>query len=295
MHQEDQLKVLLGCILFQEFTGSELYVYELAKKLHENGCDVTIVSPHINGPLAKLAQDNGIEVYDFNNIPNNRKFDIIHCQHKPIVQELVRRYPDTKKVCSIHSEVISLEEPFIDVSIRQYIAVRPEIKTYLEDTFNINSNIINLIYNPIDEARFKPRNVPLHNSVLFVGTIDYLRRNTIYDLVEYTKSISKDLWLVGKNSESYLANVLENTHVKYSPSCAAVERYVQCCDETAGIQLGRTTIEGWMCGKPGWIYKVDNRGTILDKTFTQPPKDVSKFYAINVAKQIKDIYLDILK
>jgi len=295
MYQEGQLKVLLGCILFQEFTGSELYVYELAKKLHENSCHVTIISPHINGPLAKLAQDNGIEVYDFNNIPNNRKFDIIHCQHKPIVQELVRRYPDTRKVCSIHSEVISLEDPFIDASIHQYIAVRPEIKTHLEDNFNINSNIITVVYNPIDETRFKMRDVPSHNSVLFVGTLDYLRKDTIYDLVEYTKSISKDLWLVGKDSNTYLSDLLKNKHVKYSPSNSTVEKYVQCCDETAGIQLGRTTIEGWMCNKPGWIYKVDNQGSILNKTFTQPPEDISKFYAINVAKQIRDIYLNALK
>ena len=295
MHQEGQLKVLLGCILFQEFTGSELYVYELAKKLHDINCNVTIISPHINGPLTKLAQDNGIEVYDFNNIPNNRKFDIIHCQHKPIVQELVRRYPNTRKVCSIHSEVISLEDPFIDVSIHQYIAVRPEIKTHLENNFNINSNIITVVYNPIDETRFKMRDVPSHNSVLFVGTIDYLRKDTIYDLVEYTKNISKDLWLVGKDSNTYLSDLFKNKHVKYSHSCSTVEKYVQCCDETAGIQLGRTTIEGWMCNKPGWIYKVNNQGNILNKTFTQPPEDISKFYAINVAKQIKDIYLNVLK
>lgn len=295
MHQEGQLKVLLGCILFQEFTGSELYVYELAKKLHDINCNVTIISPHINGPLAKLAQDNSIEVYDFNSIPSNRKFDIIHCQHKPIVQELVRRYPNTRKVCSIHSEVISLEDPYIDVSIHQYIAVRPEIKAHLEDNFNINSNNITVVYNPIDETRFKMRDVPSHNSVLFVGTLDYLRKDTIYDLVEYTKNISKDLWLVGKDSNTYLSDLLKNKHVKYSPSSSTVEKYVQCCDETAGIQLGRTTIEGWMCNKPGWIYKVDNQGSILNKTFTQPPEDISKFYAINVAKQIKDIYLNVLK
>ena len=61
--------------------------------------------------------------------------------------------------------------------------------------------------------------------------------------------------------------------------------------ETAGIQLGRTTIEGWVAGKPGWIYKVDDQGNILDIQFHEPPADVEKYYSENVAKQIIDEYL----
>jgi hypothetical protein len=36
------------------------------------------------------------------------------------------------------------------------------------------------------------------------------------------------------------------------------------CKET-GIMLGRTTIEGWMCIRGGWIYNVDN-GNIVNKS-----------------------------
>jgi len=63
---------------------------------------------------------------------------------------------------------------------------------------------------------------------------------------------------------------------------------------TAGIQLGRTTIEGWLCGKPGWIYQVDSNGGILTKNLHDPPQDVEKYYADNVAKQIKEKYVEIL-
>ena len=54
----------------------------------------------------------------------------------------------------------------------------------------------------------------------------------------------------------------KNHNLKITPE---IEKFVKECDETAGILLGRTTIEGWMCGKPSWIYKVDSGGFILSK------------------------------
>jgi hypothetical protein len=66
--------------------------------------------------------------------------------------------------------------------------------------------------------------------------------------------------------------------------------YVQRCSETAGILLGRTTIEGWMCGKSGWIYDVDEKGQITDKTFASPPEDISKFYSSVVSREILKLY-----
>lgn len=294
MTGERKLKVLIGCLLFKDFTGSEMYVYELAKNLLNLDCDVTVVSPYIGGKLTDLALKNGIKVKDFSSIKSTDTYDIIHCQHKPVVEEMIKLYPNTKKVCTIHSEVISLENPVVHTTIKKYIAIRPEIKQYLINNFNIPSSSIEIIYNPVDETRFKKLETKEHNSVLFVGTIDYLRKNTIFDLVEYTKSINKDFWLIGNNSDNYLEELLKNKHVKYSNAVEDVQKYVQRCDETAGILLGRTTIEGWLCGKSGWIYDVNNKGDILSKNLNPPPDDLENFYASNVAEQIKKIYTSII-
>lgn len=285
--------ILIGCLLFKNFTGSEMYVYELSKNLVKLGNSVTVASPHIGGPLTDLAINNGVNVIDFKNLNNSTKYDIIHAQHTPVVDALVKIYPNNKKICTIHSEVISLENPIIDKSIKKYIAIRPEIKNHLVKNFNIKEDMISIVYNPIDENKFKHKDVKDHNSVLFVGTVDYLRKETIFDLVSYTKSINKDLWLIGDNSDSYLSELLKNKHVKYNKAVPDVEKYVQRCSETSGILLGRTTIEGWMCGKSGWIYDVNSSGKILNKTLHEPPKDLEKFYASNVAKQISDIYENI--
>ncbi len=114
------------------------------------------------------------------------------------------------------------------------------------------------------------------------------------NLVEYTKSIGKEFWLVGENKSNYLEDLLKSEHVKHYDATNKVENFVKNCSETAGILLGRTTIEGWMCGKPGWIYNVDESGYILNKEKFDIPKDINKFNSLEVSKKIKEEYIKIL-
>ena len=313
-----RLKVLLSCLFFRGFTGSELYVYELAKSLIKLNCSVTILS-QIGGPLTDMAKKLGIKCVSFENAPGFKlgdgqwgmdtpegfkpstlnalykvsevDYDIVHIQHKPVAERILNMYPELDKIYAIHSEVISLEDPIIDPSIKKYIAIRPEIKSHLIDKFNIPENMIEVIYNPIDNEKFQPKDIPSENYVLFVGTIDYLRKETILDLIEYTRELGKELWLVGENNGNYLENILLESHVKHFPSTWNIEDFISKSDETAGIQLGRTTIEGWMCGKSSWIYKVDSGGFILSKEKFEPPLDIEKYHTLNVAKQIKEEYI----
>jgi glycosyltransferase involved in cell wall biosynthesis len=236
----------------------------------------------------KLSTPNGL--YRISEVD----YDIVHIQHKPVAERILNMYPELDKIYAIHSEVISLEDPIIDPSIKKYIAIRPEIKSHLINKFSIPENIIEVIYNPVDNEKFQPKDIPSENYVLFVGTIDYLRKETILDLIEYTRELGKELWLVGENNGNYLENILLESHVKHFPSTWNVEDFILKSDETAGIQLGRTTIEGWMCGKPSWIYKVDSNGFILSKEKHNPPTDIEKYYTLKVAQQIKDEYIKIL-
>jgi len=319
---ESPIKVLLSSLFFKTFTGSEMYVYELARGLKKLNCDVTVLSD-IDGPLSKLANQQGIKTLPFSNPPGYKlgngkwgmntpqgvvlsqpnmmykmsdvNFDIMHVQHNPISQRLCEMYPNTPKISTIHSEVIEFENPFIHESIKKYICIRPEIQKYVVDNFNIDETNTDVIYNPVDTNRFNNVNTKTYPYVLFVGTIDYLREKTIRDLVEYSKTIDKELWLVGENKSNYLSELLGNTHVKHFPPTNKVEEYVKNCSETAGILLGRTTIEGWLCGKSGWIYNVDNTGNIIDKKKHEVPSDVNKFNSDEVAKKIKEEYIKILE
>jgi glycosyltransferase involved in cell wall biosynthesis len=325
LRKNEKLDVLIGCLSFANYTGSELYVFELAKKLIKEGCNVSICS-NIGNPLAAAAKKLGIKLYslqeppgfklgdgqwllkspqgDVTSQPNtlykvsNIGFDVIHLNHKPVTEHLLRLYPDTPVICSIHSEVINLEEPVVSPQIKKYIAIRPEIKNHITRQFNIEEENVEVIYNPIDEERFKVVTTTTKNAkkrILFVGTIDYLRKETIQDLINVTRDNDQELWIVGKKNDTYLDEMIrDEQHVKYHEPTANVEKYIHQCDETAGILLGRTTIEGWMCGKKGWIYDVDSSGNILSKELHDIPEDIDKFKSNNVAKEIKQQYITIL-
>jgi len=319
--KEQRIKVLISCLFFKNFTGSELYVYELAKNLIKNNCDVTVLS-EIGGPLTDMAKKLGIKVFSHREPPGFKlgdgkwamtgpqgpeiskenvlykvsevKYDIVHIQHKPVAERILQLYPDINKIYSVHSEVIDLENPIKHESIKKYIAIRPEIKNHIVENFDIPEELVEVIYNPIDNEKFKSNSNVEEDYILFVGTIDYLRENAIRDLVLKTDARGLQLLLVGENKSNYLDEILKNSHVKHISATWNVEQYVNKCKETAGIQLGRTTIEGWMCNKPGWIYKVDSEGDIIDITKHEPPTDIEKYYAQNVASQIKNEYVKIL-
>jgi glycosyltransferase involved in cell wall biosynthesis len=316
-----RLKVLISCLFFRTFTGSELYVYELAKGLLKENCDVTVMS-QIGGPLTDMAKRAGIKCITFEQAPGFKlgdgvwtfdagngvqtstpnmmyrisdvNFDLIHMQHKPVAERMIQFYPEIDKIYSIHSEVIELEDPITHESIKKYIAIRPEIKDHMINNFEIPEKDIEVIYNPVDNEKFKSKPSRVQNAVLFVGTIDYLRRETIMDLIEYTKDNDKELWLMGEDKQNYLPTILTQSHVKHFNPNWNVEKLINDCSETAGIQLGRTTIESWLCGKPSWIYKVNSYGNIVSKERFDPPTDLEKYYANNVVKQIKEQYLKIL-
>ena len=320
-NSERRLKILLSCLNFKTLTGSELYVYELAKELMKLNCSVTVLS-QIGGPLTDMAKKIGIKCLSFEQSPgfklgdgqwgfNTDKgfqasapnvmyrvsevdFDLIHMQHKPVAERMIQFYPEIDKIYSIHSEVIELENPIKHESIKKYIAIRPEIKDYIVNDFEIPEEMIDVIYNPVDNEKFKSKPVPTKPAVLFVGTIDYLRRETIMDLVEYVKENNKELWLMGEDKNNYLPNLLTQDYIKHFPPGYTTEKLINECEETAGIQLGRTTIESWLCGKPSWIYKVNSSGFILSKEKFDPPSDLEKYYSSNVAKQIKEEYIKIL-
>tara|TARA_R110000803_G_scaffold56969_1_gene114720 strand:- start:9588 stop:11234 length:1647 start_codon:yes stop_codon:yes gene_type:complete len=320
-----KIKVLIGCLNFANHTGSELYVYELTKELLKQGCEVSVCST-IGDPLARMVTQMGGKVYSIQEPPGFKlgdgkwslnttdglvlsiknqlyktgepQFDVLHLNHTPITEHLLKLYPDIDTICSIHSEVIDLEHPVIHPQIKKYIAIRPEIKDYLINRFNIDADMIDVIYNPIDHNRFKlTHSNNKRPVVLFVGTMDYLREETIKDLIETTKVDNKDLWLVGKENGINIEDLIgvDNGHVTYHGPTWKVEEFVKKCDETAGILLGRTTIEGWLCGKAGWIYDVNSSGQINGKELHQVPYDVAKFRADIVATEIIEKYKEIIE
>ena len=307
---EDKLRVLICCQFFKNYTGSEVSNYELSRELVKLGCDVTIITSMVGDPLLSKAQKNGVKVYSFGNLPNHRlnsegqfqfvknekEFDIIHVNHKPIGELILQLYPNTPAVMHVRSEVIPVfEVPIINPVIKRYISIRETVTEYIK-TFGITDDQIVTIDNPFDYTRFNTNYKQVKNEkevVLFIGTLDYLRIKIILDLIEMTAENNQELWVIGHDNGDNL-KLITGEHVKYLGVKSNVEEYLKKCDYTAGIFKGRTTIEGFLCGKQGWIYVVDKEGNILNRELTAVPTDVEKYRSDFSAEQVFKLYEEVI-
>jgi hypothetical protein len=122
--------------------------------------------------------------------------------------------------------------------------------------------------------------------------MDYLRKESILDLINTSNSDEQEIWLLGKDTLGYgieFSNTYDN--VRYFPPTENIEEFYYKCDKTAGILLGRTTIEGFLCGRPGIIYQVDKEGKMLSKETMEVPKDMSIFDNNKNVLKYKELYI----
>ena len=246
------MNILYATLFYGGLTGSELYAYELVRTLKELGHKVNVYC-------------RGMEE------PNLSKYDTLILNHKPFSQHLAHDF-DGRVINICHSELLDqFEAPIISDKITHYVAIRPGIVQKLHLTHGIPYTKIKLIYNPIDLQRFYPKPPPKHKrkKILFAGSNDYLRSQVVEDL----RKQKAELITVGRG-------------FPIGPT-EKIEEYVWDADETAGIMLGRTTLESWACNRPAWIYDVDERGNIKSKVRATPPKDLRFIDRYEVAKQIE--------
>jgi len=289
--------ILICCNSFNSFTGSEISNFEMAKQLSKWEHNVTIVANIVGEPLVSMISEYGVNVFHVSEAPK-QKFDILHINHKPIGEIILRNYPNVPAVMHVRSEVIPVfEVPIISPQIKKYISIRDTIKDYIM-SYGIKEDKIIHIDNPFDHERFNTNYSKEKKNekeiVLFVGTIDHLRINMINHTAKRTEREGKEFWIIGIDRLNVMSSLLKYSHITYFGIKENVEDYYKKCDTTIGIFRGRTTIEGWLCGKPAYIYEVDNTGTIFDITYQEVPKDVEKYRSDNSVELIEELYYDVL-
>lgn len=268
------MRILFTLLNYGQLTGSELYVYELARELSKEN-DVFIQSNITKGILYQKTLELGVPMLGFSN--KKPEIDVIHASQIQPTQFALQNY-SVPVIQTIHSEILPEYENPVE-GCAAYISIRKEIK----DSISIESE---LVYNPFDTTRFTPFETNnLIPTVLFVGGIDYLRQNVIVDLLKQAKRNEIHLVGIGKGWSN-----LNDDNVMGLEPLFNVEEWTKRCDKTAGIKLGRTSIEGWLCGKPAIIYDVDTQGNICGKHVKNPPKDLNKFDSRVVAEKTLGIY-----
>ena len=271
------MRILLACLSYREFTGSEIYFYELGSALKDAGHDVSIYSQFTNGPLVDKTADISFPTKD---TITRENYDLLIFSHGRIIWEYIKDVKAKKVINVIHSEVIDLEQPVINDKIDLYVGIRPTIVDYVS-SFDINKPV-KLIYNPFDLKRFNPKNCKKKNKnkekvVLFPGSLDYLRYQPLRYLLDLSVKQNFKVLHVGRNDYSTVHPNFTTQEPRWD-----VETLYKECDIVSGIFLGRTSIEGLLAGKRVLQFDVDKTGKIK-KVYWHTEKDLDKFDKNKVA------------
>jgi hypothetical protein len=204
---------------------------------------------------------------------------------------MLEHFKDTTIISIIHSEIRS-EDPVLDPRISHYVAIRQPIADMLINEYKIPADKVSLIYNPIDTSRFNSDEaVKLErHSGIFVGEVlDPIRFKAVQHLVAQCIENDWDLYLMSESRYNF-----NHPNIKYIDKRWDTENVVEMMNFTAGILLGRTTLEGWCCDVPGYMYIIDIHGNILDIETTAPDNIKNLCDSKNVAQQHINLYQSII-
>jgi hypothetical protein len=286
------MKILLGCLNANGLGGSELYHYELARELDIAGHDVTLFTlRQIDWTDQVRLNLQHVRQLDQTNIDITEKYDIIIASQPDVNLFMLNHIKDTPIVSIIHSEVRS-EDPILDSRISHYIAIRQPIADMLINDYNIPTEKVSLIYNPIDQTRFNSDNSIklVRYSGIFVGEVlDNIRINPIRHLVNECIENDWDLYLMSDSRFDF-----KHPNIKYVDKRWNTEELVKQMNFTAGILLGRTTLEGWSCDIPGYMYIIDIHGNVLNIETEMPVTIKQLCNSTYVAEQHINLYKTIL-
>jgi glycosyltransferase involved in cell wall biosynthesis len=282
------MKILLGCLNANGLGGSELYHYELARELDLAGHDVTLFTlRQIDWMDQVRLQLQHVRQLDTTNLDVTEKYDIIVASQPQVNVFMLDHFKDTPVISIIHSEIRS-EDPVLDPRISHYIAIRQPIADMLIKEYKIPADKVSLIYNPIDTSRFNSdEDVKLDRySGIFVGEVlDPIRFNAVQHLVAQCIENDWDLYLMSESRYDF-----NHPNIKYIDKRWDTENVVKMMYFTAGILLGRTTLEGWCCDIPGYMYIIDIHGNILNIETTAPDNIKTLCDSKNVAQQHVNLY-----
>jgi glycosyltransferase involved in cell wall biosynthesis len=283
------MRIGLVCDEFVSYTGLPMYIYELSRNLVEQGHSVSVVTGgQITGEVRERSRDCGVGVIPLYGVTDDM-FDIFHANMSRSTRAIVDKTKRTPIVCSVHSQY-SVARPYVGSRILKYICVRDEIARRCVSFYGVNERDITVIPNGVDFDRFGKAGARRdRKTVMFAGTVDRLRKESMFHLIDRAKSEDFDVWFVGEKILDYLDDHICDQIRHFNPVWK-IEELLSLTHETAGVLLGRTTMEGWANGIGGWIYNIDLNGNIVSVDFHDVPENVDDYNIENVSKKVYRVY-----
>lgn len=254
-------------------TGSELFAYELCRRLSERHT-VVLAARQTSGPLKKKLLAAGVSVKTFDEVSG--KFDVIHANQSEGAQFALHN-TEGPIIQTVHSH-LQWERPVFGDRIKGYVAIRPQIADYLQENYEIPYEKIAVILNPIDLVRFKPKPRKKDKYVILAPcTLDEPRK----------KFVS---WLISRSGPNCTVRFMSDGEIERHPNVEVVkpvwnvERAIQQADEVASFHLGRVNLEAMACGVPTTVYTDETGGAFVE------PIDQSLYDSGLVAQRYESLY-----
>lgn len=149
------VKILLTNACLASWTGSELYVRDVARGLRARGHTAFSFSPVV-GPLGEAMRSEGfVVVDDLGLLPEPP--DIIHGQHHLETVAALAYFPATPAVFFCHGILPWEELPPRHPRILRYVAVGEPVAEHLVLSAGVAQSAVTLLPNFVDTGRFPPR------------------------------------------------------------------------------------------------------------------------------------------
>lgn len=171
LRKGQKLKVLIGTLILKTETPQEEYIINLIKELKKQNCDISIAT-NLDKKYASILKQLDVKIYLLQEPPGFKlgdgkwslkttegdvvsqlntlyklgdgDFDVIHINQKPVADHLLRLYPDSDFISTIHTTDRTLEEPVITPSIKKYLAIDKDIQDVLVEGYDINPSMVEL-------------------------------------------------------------------------------------------------------------------------------------------------------
>jgi hypothetical protein len=265
------MKILITLIEHRtsDFGGAYLYTKEIYQNLcnkHEvyfvNGTDVITNQKikKINYKLLCLIKFDLCIIMQSDHFLNlNLKLNLNH----------------TKLINVIHSEVFECDAP-LKIQNVKYVAVREEIKDNLIKNFDINQDLIKILYNPINENYHKKNTYEyfeykdINYGIFACANFGPIRLNAAVEFSLFCKENKIKSLLVSNMPEDIKENMYQfyDKILEATPNINYLMKHAVIC---GGILKGRTYWEAKLLGKPVMEYMVDSKGEIEYEIYEKAP------------------------
>ena len=252
-------KVLIGTVNLNFGMVEQEYIFDLIKKLKNENCDITLASA-VDKKTETFLKQMGVKIFgpqeppgfkvgdgkwllktqqgDVVSQPNNLYkvkdvyFDILYIDKKPMVEYLLRLYPNTETVCTIYSVDNPLEEPVVDEMIVKYIAINENVKQKLVNVNSIDINSVELY--EANKEKVKPINkLKLKNGPIKIMTGWSDKGGSTNAFISLTNALNKlgyDATLYGPHTwhlDKCKSALLDNNILNIQPNDRLIVHFLQ--------------------------------------------------------------------